>query len=597
MIGVALEGVCDKRRNVTPTALAIGGELVRDGGHKLGPQLICQLLMLSGHKSLVTYSVDYLASLIVPHDLDAIRTAWAEKRLTIGPYTVELRTGRQLWIRRNGSAVLISDLRRWSPGGLGDLCQSLGMTDPGEIARWDVVNDPQAAQALAVRMSLVYGEIAAVLDDACVNTRLPRYWRDGPGRLGGALLDSMARPLDVSLYPKAIEPEIFSAYYGGRIDLLAAGEFDEITQLDIRSAYPWAMAQLPSLAGATWKRRTQYDPAAEWAVWWCEWDIADGVRIGPFPVRVDDGTAYPRTGRGYYWSPEVRAALDAYGADITVRGGVQLDLGPDERRPFADLAMYYAGRRGAKEAGLIPEAQLIKLSLNAAYGRLAQERLPDGTRGRWANIALAGMLTALVRARMLTAAQEYGKRVLAILTDSLTLEGDAVAHGAGAGLGEWSIKGGQDALLLPSGAYHVARGMAQLDRVAGLPLEQTRGLDWERVRNAWRSYGLIAERMGNMGWHLIEYPYYLGIGQAAALEGAARYRVWMRAKWDVIGSPQRLQVLELGEGSRVYFRPAPLPDDARPGRYVPQAALIGRRPHQQHLSPRWTIREIDQPTA
>ncbi len=180
-------------------------------------------------------------------------------------------------------------------------------------------------------------------------------------------------------------------------------------------------------------------------------------------------------------------------------------------------------------------ASVLKLVANAVYGRLAQERLPDGSRGRWANMALAGMITATVRARVLRMVNAWpGVRVLAIQTDSVTLLGD---H-RGQSWPGWSCKTGQDALLLPSGVYHVAAGDAVMDRVSGLPLEYLAHVNWAELRQAWQSYGLINAEMVESGlaWHLVKFPFFVGIGQSL-LDKQGRYRYWMRSAWDLIGSP------------------------------------------------------------
>lgn len=606
MAGLAIEYVCGDDRLAKPVVVAIGGAVILANPDGLDGPAICRALMTSGYSSLVCYGVDYLAAAICPDDLDYLRDVWAGYRVDLDGWGFQYSAGRGMWIRRNGVGLVVSDLRRWSPGGFPELQYALGLPESPVVDRWAILDTPdgyQQARDLAISQSLALVDVAERLDLACTNAGLPRYWRDGPGRIAGSMLDRMATFADIKRWPKPVTPSVYGAYYGGRIEQLAAGVFPDIVQADIRSAYPWAMAQLPSLNGARWFHRSAYDPAERWAVWWVDWDIPDGVPLGPFPVRYgDEGLTYPRTGRGWYWTPEVSAALDLFGDCIQVGHGVAVHVANDEQ-PFARIADYYQARAEARARGLRAEAFVLKLSLNAAYGRLAQELLPDGTPGRWASIAHAGMLTSLVRARVLRAAMSAPGRVLQIHTDSITYLGTEIGPDTapGDGLGDWSITTGQDALILPSGAYHCASGDAQMDRVVGLPIEYQNVIDWAVIRDAWQSYGMMAGAIKQAGWswHEIKYPVFVGIGQAVNDKKGAgtRFRRWLQSPWDLIGTPGSLAISSRDRDNpgAFHFRPRALPVDAAVKCYQPRAGLVPRREHQGRLTLGQVILANDQP--
>jgi hypothetical protein len=595
--GIAIEGVFRRKQAVLPVAVAVGGSVILSDPAGLDAPRILEAIATWGNGSFVCYSVDYLASLLLPDDSRLLADAWAGLRVELAGWALQYQPGRCLWIRRNGTGVQIIDLRRWSPGGLPDLRVSLGL-DPGELVdRWKVDTFEQACD-LARQQSGDLVDVAAALDSGCERAGLARLWRDGPGRIAGWWLDGNVPKSAIRLYPKRLEPAIFAAYHGGRIEQLAAGNWGDITQADIRSAYPWAMTQLPDLNGARYFYLDAYDPGEPLAVWYCSWDV-EAQSFGPFPVRTgEDGTSYPTSGRGWYWSVEVAAARDCFGDRIRVQSGYAVRPANDSR-PFAGMANLYESRRIARQRGDVAAANLIKLVMTAAYGRLAQERLPDGSRGRWANIALAGILTAIVRARMLRAMWMWtlqGVVPLAVQTDSITLPGRRELIGIDE-LGGWSVKHGSDALLLPSGAYHVGGGDAVMDRVSGLPLEYVRHVNWDVIREAWKRYGMSNEdmRAAGLAWHGIRFPFFVGIGQAL-VEKQGRYRYWLRSEWDLIGSPDQGQIADrVGRTRRYRFRPAPLPDGAKIRTYRPAAGIVARRSHQGRDPVKNVIRANDQP--
>jgi hypothetical protein len=193
---------------------------------------------------------------------------------------------------------------------------------------------------------------------------------------------------------------------------------------------------------------------------------------------------------------------------------------------------------------------------------------------------------------------DTGAHILAVQTDSITWEGPAPDGPGGDGLGEWAYKSGTDAILLPSGAYHVGGGSAVMDRVSGLPLEFLEHVKWDRIRTAWRSYGMIAElaTQAELSWHMVAFPFFAGVGTATQVKGAGRYRMWLRSSWDLIGAPSELMTVHWIKGTRNFrFRPAALPDDARIRSYVPRAGVVARRVHQHKDRVEHVIRANDQP--
>lgn len=53
--------------------------------------------------------------------------------------------------------------------------------------------------------------------------------------------------------PEELKPHILRGYVGGRFELTQIGEFEQLYEFDLKSAYPAAMTELPCLAHGQWK--------------------------------------------------------------------------------------------------------------------------------------------------------------------------------------------------------------------------------------------------------------------------------------------------------------------------------------------------------
>jgi hypothetical protein len=132
------------------------------------------------------------------------------------------------------------------------------------------------------------------------------------------------------------------AMYGGRFETTAVGSvIGDVTEYDLNSAYPAAMADLPCLVHGRWARtRTNHGPIAVSHLSFRH-DVGDGPGVcHPLPVRRRTGELfYPREGRGWYW----RAEYDRPGLEVTA--DVTYSWRPDgcECRPFAWVAFKSRG--------------------------------------------------------------------------------------------------------------------------------------------------------------------------------------------------------------------------------------------------------------
>jgi hypothetical protein len=266
---------------------------------------------------------------------------------------------------------------------------------------------------------------------------------------------------------------MLQAFIGGRFDIARQGFVGTTYQYDINSAYPHIARNLPCLAHAHYVEASNYvqDSHSLWLVRWRDNDN----RWSPFPYRTDGGIRYYSSGTGYYYGDEVASALQL-DSDIEILGGYQLICECDHR-PFEWIETYYERRQELLREGNFGD-QILKLGLNAIYGKLAETRTRNP---RYQNLIWAGMITSGTRAMLLSAIAQNPESVLSCATDAVVsnkpLDLDIHANR----LGAWKATTLENLLLLGNGIYHTTNGV---ERSRGFPY-----LDWERVRNDYSHNG------------------------------------------------------------------------------------------------------------
>lgn len=250
------------------------------------------------------------------------------------------------------------------------------------------------------------------------------------------------------------------AYAGGRIEITKIGRGGPVYHYDLRSAYPSAMLDLPSLSKGVWRESVVGALPRErgrCGVARVSWDFPHGLAWHPLFFRTRSGAiSYPRTGRGWYWAPEVRAALafaERMGGRVTVERSLVLHES-EQRRPFAFVGDMYE-RRAAWKRERRPAERVLKLGLNSLYGKLAQqlggtaERLPPFLQLEW-----AGWITSTTRARLVEAALTAADPscVVMFATDGI-FSTQPLDLDIGAGLGQWEATTHEELIVAQAGVY------------------------------------------------------------------------------------------------------------------------------------------------
>lgn len=269
----------------------------------------------------------------------------------------------------------------------------------------------------------------------------------GAGSLAGQLMrqnrvrDHYADP------PDALAEPLARSFAGGRIESNRIGPVDgPVRVYDQRSAYPAALASMPSLAGARWvQRRKKWTPGDGFGLVHAEWSIDASAPWGPFPMRLPSGgVIYPAFGRSWVWTDELRAGLRLFPAGI--RPGVWWELvTTSDAEPFGFLRDVYRQRLewGAEGPGMV-----LKLAANAVGGKLGQR---VGT-APYQQAVYASLMHARTRARLLEAVALDPGAVVQLAVDGLYCE-RPLPLPLGTGLGEWGER------VVAGGIFQVRAGI------------------------------------------------------------------------------------------------------------------------------------------
>lgn len=154
-------------------------------------------------------------------------------------------------------------------------------------------------------------------------------------------------------------------YFGARIEVARRGTFKGSHGVDLKSAYPFAMSQLPNFANARmWyskKPETNYF-VARVRVW------MPPAKFYPLPVRHNDTIYFPRfNGEQTHCTQDEIACVLRHGGKVKFEKALNVECDENER-PYAKfIGELFALRKTGGMEGL-----LYKLILNSAYGISAE---------------------------------------------------------------------------------------------------------------------------------------------------------------------------------------------------------------------------------
>lgn len=285
-----------------------------------------------------------------------------------------------------------------------------------------------------------------------------RRW-DGAGAKASILLSSHKVKDHKAETPEGILHPVRTAYAGGRIETYRFGVYDgPVFTVDIRSAYPWAATMLPSLRGGIWvEAAPEVSTLSPFSIIHLKYRAATVDTLHPFHWRSDKlAISYPPVVEGWYWWPEVKAAIDCgLGEQIEMIEALDFIPGTDEK-PFAFIPEAFRARKllDAQSKG---RGQPLKLALNSVYGKLAQQLgAKNGKPPTWHQLEWAGWITSRCRAEMFSVAYPRRDRLVTIETDGISFTGEPdgdILRRCGDLLGDYEIAIYTGGVWVQSGIY------------------------------------------------------------------------------------------------------------------------------------------------
>lgn len=405
------------------------------------------------------------------------------------------------------------------------------------LAKWNIeVQDPEALEGMKASRSLfdddmreqiihycqtecrLLSQLMTELRDALRDVGIvPNSWC-GAGSIAAALLHREGvrehHVIEPEVFTPALRKACLHAYYGGRTELFIQGSFPTVTEYDICSAYPAIALDLPSLKGATWTHRKDYDLNVPWAIWHVKWGFPEGTILAPFPVRRKQSISYPLQGEGWYHASEVREVITRHPELVTVIEGWQLHPANDDK-PFAFISRLYNERRELKRKGHAGE-KCLKLGINSVYGKLAQGVGYRGKLPPFQSYFWAGAITAGTRATLFHLGSRDPDNLIMVATDALFFRG---VH-------ELPVSdelGGLERVDLTD-VFTAQPGVYCATTAEGEEVKRSRGFFAREIDFGELRRGFVDNKMHHVGQYTSHR--FVGLGSALMLKDFGAWRTW-----------------------------------------------------------------------
>jgi hypothetical protein len=366
----------------------------------------------------------------------------------------------------------------------------------------------------------------------------------GPGALASYALRENHIKEHLGKSPDAVREAARFAYAGGRFEMFSLGrEHGKIYSMDINSAYPHGIRQLPTLNGGNWKHvdgstileRRSFAQFGVYHIRLLHRADVPLFRPDPSPVFHRDqlgNISYPWKVTGWYWSPEAHSVVKARYADYEIVEGWEYEP-PNDSQPFAWVEDMYNTRREWKAKGY-PTQLALKLCLNSLYGKMAQRvgwNQETKESPTWHQLEWAGWVTSNCRAMLWDVMRKIPYRsLIAVETDGLyttTNPAELGIHNSGE-LGGWEVEEYDEILYVQSGMAWLRKGTQWTCKRRGLDKSTFSLSDCE---NYLRTLGPQEKWLPFVG----KTTRFIGIGAALASSAPTKTRlgVWETSLKDI----------------------------------------------------------------
>ena len=465
-------------------------------------------------------------------------------------YSIEHVPNKWLQITdtRLGHTVKIQDVFGFFQCSFAKACQQYISESP-TMKELNIITEGKAARATFTFEDMPYIERywtleITLLEELCDELRdqfvtvgiVPSGWH-GPGALASTTFKAHDIERHLQQAPEPVTDAARYAYAGGRFELFRMGRHvGPVWSCDINSAYPAAIAQLPSMTEGAWVHVNHPSKPVEFGVYHIR--LRGNNFIDPGPLFHRDkhyNVTFPWSTLGWYWSPEAYTVWNAKQVEILegweYRGW--------ETRPFAWVKDLYNQRQELKAKG-IGAQRALKLVLNSLYGKMAQRVGWERSKGppRWHQLCWAGYVTSATRAQLYAILNRIPREYLiGVETDGIYTSADPISLGLNdsTALGMWKLEEIDEIAYAQSGVYYYRQGNEWHGKYRGLDAGSLSNRELENV--------LRCCQPNVEGWPVITGPTTRFIGYRSALNTARndstgekfkkKHRTWETVQRDI----------------------------------------------------------------
>ncbi|GEM_PF-2166543 len=247
----------------------------------------------------------------------------------------------------------------------------------------------------------------------------PRYW-NSPASLSEEFLihkieQKYLKPfVDCPLHRNVLEYG-YRAFKGGIFDLRTKGLCDNISEVDIVSAYPDKIKNLPDMVNGEWRYATDISPDATFGIYRVRRQF-DG--FSPYFSVSLGKMVYPETkdmAEDYLTAPEV-FWLRRRGYLVEILEGYEFYHSSPAVYPFAELISQLFEIKNACKDTDKDLYNVAKTIMNAMYGKFVQSK---PVLGRLFNSIYGAYITGLTRIQIATIAEKHFEEIYEIATDAV----------------------------------------------------------------------------------------------------------------------------------------------------------------------------------
>lgn len=289
---------------------------------------------------------------------------------------------------------------------------------------------------------------------------------------------------------KAVMDIALKSYNGGRFELVKRGHFNNVSEIDINSAYPYEISQLIETDTDTGKWvnvKEEYNPEAIYGFYEIETET-HGYLLSPILHRIKNIICYPHGKHHAIVEASELKIIDKLGFKYKILNGVEyFDSNPVY--PFTFIHELYNERLKMKKEGKDDLQYVLKIIMNSGYGKMIQlvpnltlhkditaeqmdeeetfeiesdsgekiYAIKNGFKaGKMFNPVFASAITARVRSNLLNTVIKYKleDNLIGFATDCMYLKGNAPQALVGEGLGAWKLEVKEtEGLFVGSGVY------------------------------------------------------------------------------------------------------------------------------------------------